>query len=249
MTAAQLHPVGNLFVAGTRLEGIIALVLTVFWAVTVAVISDPGNGLAVDSAGGVANGNLYYFSWAGFVTAVMLIVSYLRSAFGVDMGSEMQQRGARLTAWSALLAAALVVMGSSSRIFDQDCNPNRNFSDAYCTRTKYGIALGAITTAFSLAIVGMKLATSSAPFMAESVFSIILTIMNALGVALLTSTKGPAAPLGNLYYFSWISVLCAGMVLASCVEDWKSGKASGEGGEDSENTNGEIQVESLDETI
>jgi len=220
--ALQLHPIGASIIVGTKAEGFVILLLTAFWAATVTIVSDARNGLAVGEGGAVINGNLYYFSWAGFVTAIMLIVSYLRGAFGVDVAGEIRNRAARLTPWSAVLASQLIVMGASANIFDQECAPQLE-SDVFCRRTAFGISIGAIGTAFALVIVGMKISTSSISFMVESAFAGILTILNAFGVAYLTSTKGPGSALGNLYYFSWISLVFSAMLVASCFETYKNG--------------------------
>ena len=250
----QLHPMCSALFVGTKVEGVIIVILTAFWCATVAIVSDARNGLAVSSDGGaVTNGNLYYFSWAGFVCSVMLVVSYLRGVFGVDVAGEIRNRSARLSLWSALLAAQLVVMGASANIFDQDCSP-QTASDTFCSRTKFGISVGAVGTAFALAIVGMKIATASVSFMCESVISVILTTLNAFGVAYLTSAKGPGSALGNLYYFSWISLVCSAMLIASCFETYKNGgQESHEPGTElrEEGNNGikpdDFAVESLDD--
>merc|ERR1711915_838289 len=105
----QLHPIGSSLFVGTKVEGGIIIILVVFWIATVTVISDARNNLAVGKDGAVSNGNLYYFSWAGFLCSVMLLVSYLRASFGVDLAGELRNRSERLTTWAALLAAQLVV--------------------------------------------------------------------------------------------------------------------------------------------
>jgi hypothetical protein len=252
----QLHPVGASLVVGTRIEGVIILVLTAFWAATVSIVSDTRNGLAVDAqTGSVTNGNLYYFSWAGFVCSVMLIVSYLRGVFGVDLAGEIKNRSARLTQWSALLAAQLIVLGASANIFDSDCSPLAN-TEAFCRRTTFGIAVGAIGTAFSLAVVAMKIATSSASFMGEAIVAAILTILNGFAVGYITSTAGPGSALGNLYYFSWISLIVSAMLVASCFETYRGGPSSHTPGTEMTGTNGtdkrdanEFPVETLDDNI
>jgi len=226
------------------------IILAAFWAATVTIISDARNGLAVDNdTGAVTNGNLYYFSWAGFVCAVMLVVSYLRDIFGVDVAGEIKNRAARLTQWSALLAAQLVVMGSSANIFDQDCAGLQTESDTFCRRTSFGIAVGAIGTAFALVVVGMKISTSTFSFVIELAFSTLLTILNAFGVAYLTSAKGPGSALGNLYYFSWISLVVAGLLLASCFETYKNGgdPPSGSTAGVERTDSSDVPVESLDD--
>jgi len=237
----HLHPIGATLIIGTKVEGLLILVLTAFWTATVSIVSDARHGLAVDESGVVTNGNLYYFSWAGFVCAIMMCVSFLRGVFGVDVVGEFKGRSERLTPWSALLACQMIVMGTCANIFDQDCTPIVDVPVAFCTRTKFGIAIGCIGVAFSLAIVGIKIATSSAPFMLESLFAIILTILNGFGVAYLTSAKGPGTGLGNLYYFSWGSLLVSVMLCVSVVEQRNSARPAPQ-----DAGNGEIPVEPLD---
>mmetsp|Transcript_16531 Transcript_16531/g.37947 ORF Transcript_16531/g.37947 Transcript_16531/m.37947 type:complete len:327 (-) Transcript_16531:72-1052(-) len=250
MVGLHFHPVASTIVVGTKIEGAVILVMAAFWAGTVSIVSDARHGLAVSSDGDVSNGNLYYFSWAGFVCSVMLCVSYLRAVFGVDVASEIQNRSARLSLWSALLAAELIVMGSCANIFDQECAPRTTEAVTFCQRTKFGIAVGVIGTAFSLGVVGMKVATSQAPFLLEFVFAIFLVILNAFGVGYLTSPNGPGKGLGNLYYFSWISLLSSSMIGLSCFQDYKGGAdadaGSSENTTDAEHKPGEIQVEPLE---
>mmetsp|Transcript_31684 Transcript_31684/g.46747 ORF Transcript_31684/g.46747 Transcript_31684/m.46747 type:complete len:333 (-) Transcript_31684:868-1866(-) len=223
----QLHPIGSSLIVGTKVEGAVIVLLVGFWIAIVSIISDGRNLLSVNEAGTeIINGNLYYFSWAGFVCSVMLLVSYLRAIFGVDLAGELRNRSERLTVWSALLAAQLVVMGASSNIFDLYCGGTASKPDAYCGRTTFGIVAGVIGTLVCLAIVGMKIAASSVPFVAECCAALVLTTMNAFVVAYMTSPAGPGSSLGNLYYFSWISLVTCCMLIASCFETYKSGGES-----------------------
>jgi len=219
----HLSPILSTYIVNTRIEGVLSLILAAFWAATVSVVSNASNGLAVNSEldNTIVNGNLYYFSWAGFVTSIMLVVAYLRGVFGVDLAGEIKNRAARLTLWSGLLACQLVVMGASANVFDKDCATQIE-SQTYCKRTKYGIALGAIGTMLSLAVVGMKMITAIAPFVVEGVLAILLCIMNGFGVALLTSAQGPGSPIGNLYYFTWLSFLCNFVLVANVYEDYRN---------------------------
>jgi len=239
----HLNSVTSMFIVGTKLEGFVSFVLAVMWAATVAIVSNPKHGIALDESNGIINGNIYYFSWAGFVCSVTLLISYLRSAFHVDIAGEIKNRSARLTYWAALLASSLVVMGASASIFDEGC-ANGNETVTFCKRTKLGIGLGAAGTIMSLVIVGMKIATARAPFLIEALFSFLLLISNAVGVSFITAHQGPGAPLGNLYYFSWIAFLSTFMLTASCLEDYNAAKAMNEQSEDVSSP--EVQVEHLD---
>jgi len=242
----HMSPAFSTYVVNTKAEGVISLVLAAFWAATVAVVSNASNGLAVNSEldNTIVNGNLYYASWAGFVTSVMLVVAYLRGVFGVDLAGEIKNRAARLTVWSALLACQLVVMGSSANVFDKDCSSEVG-SEAYCKRTKYGIALGAIGTVFSLGVVGMKMITAIAPFVVEGILALFLCIMNGFGVAFLTSAKGPGSPIGNLYYFSWFSFLTSFYLVASVYEDYSSiGMV-----EQKDENDGDVPIETIEDGL
>ena len=143
------------------MEGLLIIIMIGFWAAAVSVISNPKDGIAVDMNGAVTNGNIYYFSWAGFVSSITLLISYLRSAFGVDVVGEIQSRSARLNLWAALLSTAIVVMASSANIFANQCiGTTHPASNMYCIRTLYGVALGACTTFVSLLVVIIKMALS-----------------------------------------------------------------------------------------
>lgn len=77
--------------------------------------------------------------------------------------------------------------------------------------------------------------------MLETIFSILLVVLNSFGVAYLTSAKGPGKGLGNLYYFSWGSLLASVMLGVSVVEQHQSAKATPQNVE-----SGEIPIEPLD---
>ena len=166
------------------------------------------------------------------------------------MVGEVKNRAARLTLWGGFLACQLVVMGASANIFDQDCS-NVDTSSSYCKRTKFGISLGAIGTFFALGVVAMKMLTTIAPFVVEGVLALFLCIMNAFGVAFLTSAKGPGSPIGNLYYFSWLSWLCSFMLLASVYEDYTGGGTAAVDEENKAETEmngaGDVPVESIED--
>lgn len=233
----HMNPVSSLLIVGTKVEGALCVMLTAFWIATVSVVTDSRRGLAVDKDGAVDNGNVYYFSWAGFVCSITLLVSFLRDAFGVDIAGEIRTRSARLTGWAAHLACSLVVMGSSANYFDNSCGGNE-YDEKKCGRAVYGIVLGAIATLFAVGIVSMKIATSKAPFLAEAFLSLVLVVMYGFGVAFITSQEGPGAPLGNLYYFSWLGFLSSFILLASCFEDYNAARAMTEN-EHRENSNDE----------
>jgi hypothetical protein len=227
VTVMHLSPALSSFVVGTKLEGVLSVVLAAFWSATVSVVANASTGLAVDSSkdNTIVNGNLYYFSWAGFITSILLVVSYLRHVFGVDVYGEVKNRAARLTLWAGFLACQMVVMGSCANILDKNCNVYEGSFDpssSYCKRTRFGISVGAIGTALALGVVAMKMLTQIAPSVVEGLLSLFLCAMNGFGVAFLTSPSGPGSAIGNLYYFSWLSFLSSFMLIANIWQDYQT---------------------------
>ena len=206
----HLIPIASACIVGTVTEGIISFVLMGFWTATVAIVTKPSNKLAFVSTSREINANLFFFSWAGFVTSLVLFISYLKSAVGVDLLGSMHQRGARLTSWAALIATSFIIMGSSLRVMNSHCSPNKQQTEEYCIRTKLGISLGAIGLAFALLVVTLKLFCRVGSVIYEFVPALILAILNGVGVAFITSNNGPGSTIGNLYFGSWISFLVAG---------------------------------------
>lgn len=210
----------SVFIVGTKLEGFVILTLLTFWIAIVAVVSDAENGLAVNEEGVVIYGNLYYFSWGGLVTAVMLFVSFLRSIYFIDVVGEFRDRAPRLMIWAAFLTSSIIVMGSGASIFDINCDvisPEKRF----CSRTKLAVALGIIGTISGIVMVGMKVAIAHAPFWAEFSAGMVLFLLYAFGVAYITSEKGPGAPLGNLYYAMWASFIETFFICVGCFETYQ----------------------------
>lgn len=121
---------------------------------------------------------------AGFVCSILLLTSYLQDAFGINVAGELRNRSPRLSLWSALLAVSIVVMGSSANYYDANCGLGQ---DAKCSRAVYGIVYGALATIGAVGIVGLKIATSRAPFLVETLVAFTLVVMCGFGVAFITS--------------------------------------------------------------
>lgn len=187
----HMNPISSILVVGTKIEGAVIVILVALWISTVAVVTDSRHGIAVDEYGAVENGNLYYFSWAGLMTSIILFVNYLQQAFGLDVAGGIRNRSVRMTTWSAVLATSLVVMDASASYYDASCGGvGQNLK---CDRAVFGIVLGAVSSLFSVVIVGMKIATRRAPFLLEAVSSFLLVVLYGFGVAVLTSQNGPVS--------------------------------------------------------
>ena len=60
----HLAPVYSTLIIGSKIEGLIILILTAFWAATVSIVTNTNNdlGAVMSDTNQVSNGNLYYFS-------------------------------------------------------------------------------------------------------------------------------------------------------------------------------------------
>ena len=230
-------PLLSSIILGTKIEGVIIVILITFWTALVAIVSDTRHGLATDSTGSISNGNLYYFSWAGLATGVSLLTSYMRSTFGFDMGGELRSRAERLQQWVWAGMLGLIQMGSSARLFDNHCGSQSGLGESemgsimFCRRSQLGIVLGIFTAIFSTVIVGFKLGVSRSSklpwlFTSELVLSGVIAGSQAVGVGFLTGQEGPAAPLNNLYYSTWGSLAFGLLLVGSCVENWGTAKGA-----------------------
>jgi hypothetical protein len=217
---AHMNSVASVLVVGTRLEAFTVVILLVLWSVTVAIVTDPSNGLAVGEDGAVLFGNLFYSGWAGWGLSVTLAASCMRTTYGV---ASLTARAARLTEWASLFACSVVVMGGAANIYDADCTiDGRNAT--WCKRTTLAVSLGSIGTILSLIIVGLKI-LSQPPFVLEVLVSFLLFLSWAIGIGYITSELGPGAPIGNIYHFSWFSFLLTFMLGSSCYQDYEAAKA------------------------
>jgi len=219
-------------------DGILTFICTVVCSANVSIVSDPSNGIAVDVNGSVFFGNLYYFTWASFLGSVMLAISFISSAtmdiqddsnHGNNVVTELFQSSPRLRSWFCLMVCSIVVMGASSSIYESQClHPEENNHSqrprVYCRRTILGISFGCISTALSLVIITLKISMRWLPFLFLIEFGggILLFVMFGFGVAFITSDMGPGSPLGNLYYFSWLTFGLTFVIASSCYEDYHS---------------------------
>lgn len=248
MVVVILHkqPVLSSIIVGTKVEGFIILILLTFWSALVAVVSDTRHGLATDASGSISNGNLYYFTWAGLFVGVVLMLNYIRSVYGIDISAELKARSKRLQYFVYLGIAGLIQMGSCARIYDNHCGlrsyglgESELGSVKFCRICKLGIVLGVFNAIGSLIVAlllgfvlkGGRGGGSSGRkipwlFTTEIVVSVVLVVLQAIGVAFLTSQEGPGAPLCNIFYSAWGCFIILLLLIGSWVEDWSTASSA-----------------------
>lgn len=184
-------------------------------------MSGPDRGLAVDKDGAVFVGNMYYFAWAGLFNGIFILSSYIESTFGINVGQTMKARSSSFTYWSALLMSSMIVMGTAADVYNRNCDVAvEDKVQPFCKRSVLAVTVGTIGVLLSLVIVIMKISLGAAPFLMEVGLAVLLFLLYIFEVAYVTDIQGPGSPLGNLYYFSWISFLLTFMVGKACYDDY-----------------------------
>lgn len=223
----QMIPQASRILLGTKIELFLIFILTGFTCAAVGTATNPKTGMAVNSSGGVSFGNLYYSTWISFMCAMAMLLSFMKTERGLDVPNELKARGRRFRLWVILVISTAIVMGSSASSYDARCDHlnDEGFDEPpkFCRRAAFGVSVGCIGCVTSLAIVAIRATCSKAIddhlrnggsgkgsankriFMIECVSCLILLCFYCFAVGYLTSEEGPGAPLGNLYYSTWIS--------------------------------------------
>jgi hypothetical protein len=223
MIASHSHPSLQSIIGTTKVEGPITLVILIFSIILVAIITGPGHGLAVDEDGSIAYGNQYYFSWIALGNAIIISDKFALKAWGIRIAtSSLWTSTTRsLKFWVGIAFTSLVVMGSSSEYYGRNCHGDDDDQTSFCSRCKFGIASGIIGVLAAGGIVATKVVRGvMTPFLVELGVAAVLIILYGFEVAFVTDNKGPGAPLGNLYYFSWTSFLLTIAILNACHKDY-----------------------------
>mmetsp|Transcript_28934 Transcript_28934/g.61122 ORF Transcript_28934/g.61122 Transcript_28934/m.61122 type:complete len:374 (+) Transcript_28934:72-1193(+) len=231
--ALQMTPSMAHRVTGTKVELALIIIAAAFTCAAVGTATNPATGMAINASGGISFGNLYYSTWASFGCGIALLLSFLRTERGMDVTNELKSRGRRFRLWVILVITSLIVMGSSASSYDVFCHAEV-IPKKYCRRSAFGVSAGCIGCVFSLVVVAIRLSCTKREngedgpnkfiFAAECITSLVLLCFYCFAVAYLTSEKGPGAPLGNLFYSTWISFILIFLVATSCFEEYQAAK-------------------------
>lgn len=159
------------------------------------------DGLAINRAFGVNNANLYFFSWLSLITAFLLWIQYVRATF--KLGTSKRSSDFKPDMWAGLCMASFVVMVSAVRIYRDPVTCEGG--GAFCTRTKFAVALGAVSAFLSAfwMVLGALV-----PAMLDALLSVVLLVAWIFGIIYITfggTERAPGAEIGNLYFSTWIS--------------------------------------------
>mmetsp|Transcript_6910 Transcript_6910/g.10082 ORF Transcript_6910/g.10082 Transcript_6910/m.10082 type:complete len:473 (+) Transcript_6910:112-1530(+) len=222
LIAVMMHtsPITSIFFVNTKVEAGALALFSFLWCILVTIVTDAGNGLAVDREGAVVHGNLYYSSWVGLACIVHLCFKYAKEVHYVHINEELSLRSERVGYWIFYVLCSMVLLVSGANVYDYNClEPiDRKDGGQFCTRTILVMSNAALGSASGIVMVGMKLATGMAPWCVEMVISIILFILNSFALGLVTSEDGPGSKVGNIFYFCWICLVVSFLLLSVTYE-------------------------------
>ena len=159
---------------------------------------DPHHNLAVSPGFGIANANLYFFSWGALISSILLAGSWAKEANG-DKASKTTIQ------WVCLVASSFVVMGTSSSFINDTGCKSLDLDTDKCDRTKFAISLGLASGILAMVMLPFK----HAPMICHMVMGLLLFCCWCCGVGFITFGSGPGINLGNVYFTTWISLfLC-----------------------------------------
>lgn len=203
---------------GTIKESSFAVIAFALWCAAIAIIQNPKNSLAVkedDLQVVIRNTNLYFFSWASFITSAYVLSSISQDHDVVNV----RNVPLKLTRWYLLMVCSVVVLGISSNLKSITCSGSSTdlglvstdlaFDENRCRRTDYAISFGVVTTVLTFVPIILSHCGWLKSFIEVPVAVVVLAFY-CVGVAVITDTvHGPASNVGNLYFASWIGFYLA----------------------------------------
>lgn len=191
-----------------RIEGIVTILLLIFWVGSLPCIMDPNLAIAaikiIDSTSGstiavdvIINANLYFFSWASFASTVFLFIHEISELTEKDIVSKVSPKNLNLV---GLIVTSIVVIAAAAQFKSGVCVT----SSSMCVRNDYAIAVGV----FGVLIPGLSLALVKFNKMTEF-FDLCLSstifFLYIFAVGFVTFGDGSASrTVSNLYFSIWI---------------------------------------------
>ena len=170
-------------------EASMSTVVCALWCAAIALVMNPSNNLAIEIVGVshlIRNTNLYFFTWAAFLSSAYVLTSVAQDFHLVDV----ERVPLRLVRWYLFLIASVVVLGTASKLRDLTCSAELGLDEYLCKITNYAISLGVITTGLAvMPIIWSHIAKLSV--IVETIVAVIVTVFYCVGAAYITDVTGP----------------------------------------------------------
>jgi putative Mn2+ efflux pump MntP len=150
--------------------------------------------------------NIFFSSWGAFITAMLLATSLFQKFFE-------RHDDKNLFHWVGFGTAAVIVMASASRFWQENNCENADDSDSTCKRTMFAIVLGAISGLVGFGLVMLRVR------IVEQIGSIFLLAVWCFAAGYITYDQGPGNAVGTLYFSTWAALFFALNVAAVSIKE------------------------------
>lgn len=209
--------------------GVLAILSFTLWLGDLVLTMHSEESWAVDGIGEIEMANLYYFSWAGILTAGFQMMSYIKAVIPAVPTDYMS------IVWVAICKVCFVILGAGLHIWHTIAG-NCGFdeitygADVFCSRTVLAIfvslagmfvgGLVVLSRCFALLFPRCKCGRVQAHI--EMLVSIFLVLLFGAAVAIVTGIGGPGQVVGDLYYSTWLAFWVSLGIFVSCESEVRS---------------------------
>ena len=228
MIAPHMEVVDSRYDVVVRLDGttkgigLLCLVSSLLLG-NVAFVNYSGRNLAVDYSNfnepTIINGNLYYFSWASFLSSAQLFVKSYNNLFGIpvirnwDSADDFTDlvgasRIRRFSCWVWLFLSNTIVALSATAVYINECQGDemkvsRRELNKFCMKNETSLAISIVTSLFPIVVMCTKFDLDeydSFPLLLERVISIVILVVNMVSIFIGTYYNGKRLILKSKYF-------------------------------------------------
>jgi hypothetical protein len=181
--------------------------------------------MAVNSVGEIVVANLYFYSWAGILSAGLLMMSYVKSLLKIKHTDYMS------IVWVGICKVCFVILGAALHVWHtiaDNCDLDEITSGAvtFCSRTVLaivvslaGMLVGGLVVFGRLLVAlcgGCGCIGPRTQAHVEMIVAMFLVLLFSATVALVTGIGGPGQSVGDLFFSTWISFGVALGIFVQC---------------------------------
>jgi len=221
------------FVSRFVVGGILAVLCFGLWLTELVLTMHSDESWAVNGVGEIEVANLYFYSWAGILSAGFVMMSYVKALFQVEHTDYMSM------VWIAVCKVCFVILGAALHIWHtiaDNCEFDEITSGAvtFCSRTVLAIVVslagmlvgGLVVLGRLLVAVGWcSCVGPRTQAHVEMVVAIFLVLLFSATVALITGIGGPGQSVGDLYFSTWLSFAVAVGIFVHCEAQVRNDKS------------------------
>jgi hypothetical protein len=205
--------------------GVLSMVCFGLWLGALVLTMHSEYSWAVNSVGEIVIANLYFYSWAGILSAGLLMMSYVRALFKIKHTDYMS------IVWVAICKVCFVILGAALHVWHtiaDNCDLDEITSGAvtFCSRTVLaivvslaGMLVGGLVVLGRILVMlcgGCGCIGPRTQAHVEMIVSMFLVLLFSATVALVTGIGGPGQSVGDLFFSTWLSFGVALGIFVQC---------------------------------